>query len=511
MRAFVCTALVAMLSHVVPAVATTYTIATTVDDAPNTGNCTLREAIQAARGNGAVDACPAGTTNDVIVLPSGTYPFFGRENLLNIPGSIEIRSQTLDPTTTIVNLHVDGLGEDIFLLASLAGSLTLRGFTIENGNGGYYYSAVTVGDTALTVDRMRFVGNRTYGAESPSNLTGPSALYFGGRLPLIVSNTVFSGNAAEVSSGAVRAGIADGGTATFTDVAFVGNKVTTPAYGLDSNAGALYLFASGVGAVASCVRCYFADNEITTGAANDAANGGAAYFEALSQGLVRVVDSSFVGNAASDTVTPTGGLPLVAAFFAHAISAGTVELDRIFVDASGGTPASSARDVALTAAEQGVVDLTDAQITYGAGGGLWAQALEGGTVRVGATTLASYYTGTAATVYTSGSGVVTMQSSLLAVNHANVYLGPSANFIFTNDCLGNPAFVNEPAGDYHLAAGAAAIDVVPQGLSLQKAFDRDHRKRKVGSAIDCGAYEWAALYGDDFESGDALGWSARRP
>src|SRR3954452_21200999 len=47
---------------------------TTVDDEVNSdGNCSLREALQAAAVDAVVDACPAGVGGDVIVLPEGNY------------------------------------------------------------------------------------------------------------------------------------------------------------------------------------------------------------------------------------------------------------------------------------------------------------------------------------------------------------------------------------------------------------------------------------------------------
>ena len=55
--------------------ATTYTITTLVDDLTTNGNCTLREAVQAAFLNAPVDLCPAGSGSDMdtIELGAGTY------------------------------------------------------------------------------------------------------------------------------------------------------------------------------------------------------------------------------------------------------------------------------------------------------------------------------------------------------------------------------------------------------------------------------------------------------
>src|SRR6266571_5278712 len=53
--------------------ATTITVNTTADELISDGNCSLREAIQAANTDTAVDACPAGSGADTIVVPAGTY------------------------------------------------------------------------------------------------------------------------------------------------------------------------------------------------------------------------------------------------------------------------------------------------------------------------------------------------------------------------------------------------------------------------------------------------------
>lgn len=57
------------------ALASTITVTTTTDDNTVNGNCTLREAVIAANTNTAVDACPAGSGADTIILPSGTFTF----------------------------------------------------------------------------------------------------------------------------------------------------------------------------------------------------------------------------------------------------------------------------------------------------------------------------------------------------------------------------------------------------------------------------------------------------
>lgn len=75
--------------------ATEITVTTTDDELNHDGDCSLREAIQAANTDLAVDACPAGNGHDTIMLPAGTYTHtlagFEDENLagdLDIKGAI---------------------------------------------------------------------------------------------------------------------------------------------------------------------------------------------------------------------------------------------------------------------------------------------------------------------------------------------------------------------------------------------------------------------------------------
>jgi CSLREA domain-containing protein len=57
--------------------AATITVNSTDDSLATDGNCTLREAILAANGDTAVDACTAGSGSDVVVVPEGTYRLTG--------------------------------------------------------------------------------------------------------------------------------------------------------------------------------------------------------------------------------------------------------------------------------------------------------------------------------------------------------------------------------------------------------------------------------------------------
>src|SRR5262249_55620890 len=73
--------LMSLLAPARPAYANTITVTTTADDVTGNGNCTLREAIQAATPAAAVDACPAGSGADTIALAAGaTYTLATQDN-----------------------------------------------------------------------------------------------------------------------------------------------------------------------------------------------------------------------------------------------------------------------------------------------------------------------------------------------------------------------------------------------------------------------------------------------
>ena len=56
-----------------PAGAATINVTTTADELNSDGDCSLREAVRAANTDATVDACPAGSGTDTIIVPAGDY------------------------------------------------------------------------------------------------------------------------------------------------------------------------------------------------------------------------------------------------------------------------------------------------------------------------------------------------------------------------------------------------------------------------------------------------------
>lgn len=137
MRFRLCVAIFLLLalsvSPVAPVYAATINVTTTSDDLIDNGNCTLREAIRAANTNTAVDACPAGSGADTIVLPAGTYTLTtssdGEDEStgdLNILESLTITGAL--SSTTIID---GGKLDSVFRVHE--GHVTFNDLTIQNG------------------------------------------------------------------------------------------------------------------------------------------------------------------------------------------------------------------------------------------------------------------------------------------------------------------------------------------------------------------------------------------
>lgn len=109
------------------------------DDLLTNGNCTLREAIQAANTDTAVDLCPAGSGADVITLSAGTYALTrtGADEDLNQTGDLDITSiltiRGVDRSTTSIAANTL-LDRAIHILSGA--QVTLQAMSIANGGDG---------------------------------------------------------------------------------------------------------------------------------------------------------------------------------------------------------------------------------------------------------------------------------------------------------------------------------------------------------------------------------------
>ena len=226
--------------------ATSYTILTTADDVLVNGNCTLREALRAARDDAPVDACAAGTSFDTIVLPAGTYPF-GGEEVLNGSGTLRIHGQTFDPFAVRIDLGNAGR----FLSLWGLGSYEIRGVEIANGwtGGGTEGEASTrlpcrsrsaTSASWRTTPASGAARSPTFRARPP-----PASCWRAGPSPATRSR---GADPTAKMGGAAHLEVTGGARADLRDVAFLGNSAAeTGSGGAVAKGGALYVSASGQG------------------------------------------------------------------------------------------------------------------------------------------------------------------------------------------------------------------------------------------------------------------------
>lgn len=208
---------------------TTIVVNTTADDTATDGNCSLEKAIEAANTEAAVDACPAGSGNDTIVLAAGaTYALTvidqpaGPDGLPAISGTMTIAGNgaTIERGTAT--------GTPKFRMTDVAsgGSLTVTGLTIRGfdspgasgpGQGGAIYNL-----GSLTVTGSTITGNM---AEPGGGVDGRGgAIFTAGTLT--ITNSTITGNTAVGTGGSVGGGLIlrPGSTTAITSSTFSGNN-----------------------------------------------------------------------------------------------------------------------------------------------------------------------------------------------------------------------------------------------------------------------------------------------
>lgn len=99
------------------------------------GDCSLREAIEAANMDSVVDACPAGSGADIILIPAGTISLSVSPALTdtNATGDLDLSTETtlqgVDARATVI----DGVGINRILHISTTGTVTVADLTLANG------------------------------------------------------------------------------------------------------------------------------------------------------------------------------------------------------------------------------------------------------------------------------------------------------------------------------------------------------------------------------------------
>ncbi|MEM9753898.1 MAG: CSLREA domain-containing protein, partial [Planctomycetota bacterium] len=143
----------------VPAAAALITVDTLSDaKLSSNGDCTLREAIQAANDDVAVDACTAGDGADTILIElTGTIVI---TSTLRLTSAIEI----IGPGALLLAVDADANGR-VFTVIPEDNDITIRGLTITGGfeiNGGGVFVSTT-GEGQVTITDTRIVSNSVTG------------------------------------------------------------------------------------------------------------------------------------------------------------------------------------------------------------------------------------------------------------------------------------------------------------------------------------------------------------
>ena len=218
---------------------TTINVNTTDDELNSDGDCSLREAVRAANSDTTVDACPAGSGADTIILPAGVYTLTigGIVEEAAAIGDLDITDDLIlsgaGVSTTIIDggeldrvLHIDPLGDDITVEMS---GMTIRNGQAPGGGGGIWNDGLlTIANCAVTGNRASDeaggIWNEGTLTMTNSTISGNSATHGGGlknrvHATMVITNSTISGNSASDSAG----GIINSATLTLINSTIVSN------------------------------------------------------------------------------------------------------------------------------------------------------------------------------------------------------------------------------------------------------------------------------------------------
>jgi CSLREA domain-containing protein len=258
--------------------ASTITVTTTADELNTNGNCSLREAIQAANRDTRVDACAAGSGDDTIILPAGTYALTigGEFEDAGLTGDLDITASLTLKGAGASSTSIDGGGSrggflvhGVLQVFGPATNVTISGVTIQNGNlaselgdrssgglsnGGGATEELGAGTVTVIDSVIRNNAGLNGGIENNgggtmtlrnTSVIGNRARFHaggilngnGGRLTIV--NSTISGNSANGSGG----GIENAGQLTVINSTISGNLAIANAGGIE-NAGQLTVINS---------------------------------------------------------------------------------------------------------------------------------------------------------------------------------------------------------------------------------------------------------------------------
>jgi CSLREA domain-containing protein len=459
--------------------ATVIAVTTTEDELNSDGDCSLREAVQAANTDTAVDACPAGSGKDTISLPAHTYTLSipSTDEDANADGDLDIISdivlQGADAATTIIQAGTSWDNGIARVLHVLGGSeLTAAHVTIQYGlatgnsphnrGGGIYNDGGTVTVTHCILNFNRAVGsNSIYGA----------GIYNHGGTVLVAYSTLTM-NRVEYSEDGRGGGIySSNGVVTLDHSVLHRNSLQD---GFDGYGGGMYIDGGTVTIIDSTL-----DDNRVHGATAD---GGGIYNNG---GKVALTNSTVSNNrGASDMGGAMGG-----GIYNNPI--GTVLLTNSTLSGNSATDGFMGDP--------------------GRGGGILNN---GGAVTLSSSTLSENEASTGGGILVGSGGAVTVTNSIIAHSIGEdcdgTIVSRDCNIDSDNTCsLTQPhdqpntdprldplADNGGPTWTHALQDESPAIDA---GDCSGGTIDEDQRgaTRPQGDACDIGAYEYGVLTTDD--------------
>jgi CSLREA domain-containing protein len=239
--------------QVVPVVqAATITVTTTTDENNSDGDCSLREAIRAANTNQAVDACPAGSSTDTIVLPAGDYLFLlaGSSENAALTGDLDITDAVTIVGAGRANtvIHANQL-DRVFEVRSTSDLIQIADLSIMGGQGqvgGAFYVAggtlildnVRISDHSSVGSTIYFLGDDLTIRDSwIDNNQGAGLRVADTNSTATVINTFFYSNTSTFDGGAIL----NSGTLKLVNSTISGNEAGANGGGL-STSGAVELY-----------------------------------------------------------------------------------------------------------------------------------------------------------------------------------------------------------------------------------------------------------------------------
>jgi CSLREA domain-containing protein len=233
---------------------TTITVSTFDDELNTDGDCSLREALQAANLDTGVDACPTGSgLDDTVLLPPGQYTLTlsGGNEDGGVTGDLDILQTVRLTGSGMESTILDGAGLDRVIHIAGTGNMVIENLTIQNG----YASGSLYGGGGIFNQKGNLTLSRVW-------LKGNLTTHIGGGLDniktAILVNSMVSGNQADKGGGVFNAGML-----TLQNVVLYSNYATQTGGGLDNSSYATLTNVTVSGNGAANGGGIFNDEELT--------------------------------------------------------------------------------------------------------------------------------------------------------------------------------------------------------------------------------------------------------